>query len=82
MQVDHPADTYLDTRALHKGMVWIGNLALGRFWSIGPQYSLYTPGPWLRKGSNTVTFFDLTGGKDDRVQSITEPVFEEDPHLQ
>ena len=45
MIVNKPADTYLDTRELHKGMVWVGRQPLGRFWSIGPQYALYISGP-------------------------------------
>ncbi len=75
MTVDKPTDTYLDTRGLHKGMVWIGRQALGRFWSIGPQYALYTPGPWLRPGNNTVTFFDLAADQSDHLVTTTGPVF-------
>jgi beta-galactosidase len=72
MMVKRPADTYLDTRALHKGMVWIGSRPLGRFWFIGPQFALYTPGPWMRPGINTVTIFDLLGDSSDRVTSTID----------
>jgi beta-galactosidase len=75
MTVTKQADTYLDTRGLHKGMVWIGPKPLGRFWSIGPQYSLYTPGPWLQPGNNTITFFDLAGDSADRLTTTPEPIF-------
>ena len=75
MAVKAPADTYLDTRALHKGQMWVGEHNLGRFWSIGPQYTLYTPGPWLRKGSSTVMFFDLLGDSSDRLVTATGPIF-------
>ena len=75
MNVSRPADTYLDTRGLHKGMLWIGDRALGRFWSIGPQFALYTPGPWLKPGANSVTFFDLQGDASDQVKSVKEPIF-------
>ena len=75
MQVDKTADTYFDTRHLHKGMMWLGARALGRFWSIGPQYALYGPGPWLQQGSNSVTFFDLLGDSSERLGSVTEPIF-------
>ena len=37
-------DTFLDVRALGKGAVWINGHALGRFWDIGPQQTLYVPG--------------------------------------
>ncbi len=75
MLVKQPADTYLDMRGLHKGMLWIGARPLGHFWSIGPQYSLYTPGPWLTRGNNEITFFDLMGDSSDRLATAIEPIF-------
>lgn len=52
-------DTFLDVRGLGKGLVWINGHALGRFWDIGPQGTLYVPGPWLKKGRNDVVIFEL-----------------------
>jgi beta-galactosidase len=75
LAVDKPADTYLDTRNLHKGVVWVGATPLGRFWSIGPQFALYTPGCWLQRGPNTITVFDLLGDSTDVLKSTTEPIF-------
>ena len=68
-----PHDTYLDTRALHKGQLWIGTHNLGRFWSVGPQYTLYLPGPWLQKGTAPIVFFDLQGNSSDHVSSVDKP---------
>ena len=34
-------DTFLDTRGWGKGAVWINGHALGRFWNLGPQQTLY-----------------------------------------
>ena len=70
-----PADTYLDTRGLHKGFVWLGATPLGRFWSIGPQFALYTPGCWLQHGRNMITVFDLLGDSADVLKSSAEPIF-------
>ena len=53
-------DTFLDMRGWDKGTVWINGHQLGRFWSIGPQQTLYVPGPWLRVGDNEVVVFSLT----------------------
>jgi beta-galactosidase len=75
MTVKKQADTYLDTRGLHKGQMWVGEHNLGRFWWIGPQYALYTPGPWLQRGSTTLTFFDLLGDSSERLSTATEPIF-------
>ncbi len=75
MTVPKPTDTYLDTRGLHKGQLWLGPHNLGRFWSIGPQYSLYAPAPWLRQGATTVTFFDLLADPADHLSTSLEPIF-------
>jgi beta-galactosidase len=55
------ADTFLNTHSVQKGMAFLNGQPLGRFWSIGPEFTLYTPGPWLHVGSNTVVLFDLQG---------------------
>jgi beta-galactosidase len=69
-------DTFLDTRALGKGIVWINGHNLGRFWSVGPQDTLYVPGPWLRTGTNEIVVFDLMppAGKTPQVTGLPEPI--------
>ena len=37
-----------------KGIVVINGFNLGRYWSIGPQKTLYVPAPVLKKGENQV----------------------------
>lgn len=73
--VDRPADTWLDTRRLHKGQLWLGKRNLGRFWSVGPVFTLYAPGPWLKAGVNRVTFFDLAGDGGERLDTGTAPLY-------
>jgi beta-galactosidase len=75
MQVDQAADTYIDTESLHKGELWINDRPLGRFWSIGPQFALYTPGPWLHTGGNSIVFFDLDGRGEEHPATVANPVF-------
>jgi beta-galactosidase len=58
-QVDKVGDTFLDTSQLTKGAVWVNGHALGRFWNIGPQKTLYVPGVWLKQGENQVVVFDV-----------------------
>lgn len=58
-------DTFLNTHAFSKGIAFLSARPLGRFWSIGPQFTLYTPGPWLRAGSNEITVFDLMGSASE-----------------
>lgn len=52
------ADTYLDMRGFGKGVVMVNGHNLGRYWEIGPQYSLYVPGVWLKQGDNEIVIFD------------------------
>jgi beta-galactosidase len=70
-------DTFLDMRALGMGAVWINGRALGRFWNIGPQATLYVPGVWLKKGENDVVIFELL--KNDRrpkLAGLTQPILD------
>jgi beta-galactosidase len=75
MNVKKPSDTFLDARGLHKGEMWVGQHMLGRFWSVGPQYALYTPAEWLSKGNNVVTIFDGLSDGSAVVKTSTEPIF-------
>ncbi|MCI6828288.1 MAG: beta-galactosidase [Prevotella sp.] len=56
-----PGDTFINMEAFGKGMVYINGHAIGRFWSIGPQQTLYVPGCWLKKGANEVIVLDIVG---------------------
>jgi beta-galactosidase len=57
--LEQTGDAFLDISTLGKGVIWINGHALGRFWNIGPQQTLYVPAPWLNKGSNEVIVFDM-----------------------
>ena len=54
-------DTFLNMEAWGKGQVYINGHAIGRFWSIGPQQTLYVPGCWLKKGKNEIIVLDVVG---------------------
>ena len=70
-------DTFLDVRALGKGLIWINGRALGRFWNIGPQDTLYVPGPWLKKGRNDVVVFEmLPTEKMPMLAGLTKPILD------
>ncbi|HMB66232.1 MAG TPA: beta-galactosidase [Patescibacteria group bacterium] len=61
IDLDGVGDTFLDTRPWKKGMVWVNGHNLGRYWEIGPQHTLYLPGPWLKKGKNEIIMMELEG---------------------
>jgi beta-galactosidase len=70
-------DTFLDTRGWGKGAVWINGHALGRFWNVGPQQTLYVPAPWIRSGVNDVVVFSQESPASRRMRGLRAPVLDE-----
>jgi beta-galactosidase len=58
-EVAEPADTFLALPGWTKGNAWINGFPLGRYWSRGPQQTLYVPGPVLRPGRNELVVLEL-----------------------
>jgi beta-galactosidase len=71
--VAKPADTFFDTSHLTKGQLWVNGHVMGRFWNIGPQKTLYIPGPWLKQGVNEVIVFDIDGHPGSTLEGLTKP---------
>ncbi|XP_018016621.1 beta-galactosidase-1-like protein 2 [Hyalella azteca] len=53
-----PLDTFLDMRQWNKGVVFVNGFNVGRYWSVGPQRTLYVPAPLLVQGDNQITIFE------------------------
>ena len=66
-------DTFLNMSTWGKGQVYVNGHALGRFWHIGPQQTLYCPGCWLKKGDNEIVVLDVVGPKEPTVWGQTKP---------
>ena len=75
-RAEKQADTFLDTSAFRKGEVWLNGRALGRVWNIGPQKTLYVPGPWLKRGENEVVVFDLKGEPGRALRGLERPILD------
>ncbi len=75
--LDRTGDTFLDLRTWGKGMVWVNGHALGRFWRIGPQQTLYLPGCWLKEGRNEIVILDLLGPKRAEVAGLESPILDD-----
>lgn len=76
-EVSAPGDTFLDVRTWGKGVAWVNGRCLGRFWNIGPQQTMYVPGPWLRRGVNEIVLLDLSGPTQPQVAGIRFPILDE-----
>jgi beta-galactosidase len=67
------ADTYLDMSQWGKGIVWINGHNLGRYWSIGPQQTLYIPVEWLKKDNNKIEVLELIKTEQSTIKSSKTP---------
>ncbi|WP_250304728.1 beta-galactosidase [Streptomyces sp. NBC_01387] len=59
LDIEQPADGWIALDGWTKGQVWINGFALGRYWSRGPQTTLYVPAPVLNAGRNEITVLEL-----------------------
>ncbi|WPU93722.1 beta-galactosidase [Mucilaginibacter sabulilitoris] len=75
--LENIADTYLDMRKWGKGMVWVNGHNLGKYWSIGPQQTLYLPAEWLNKGKNEMVVLELLKPQQTQLTGLAKPILDE-----
>jgi len=68
-----PADLFLSTANLGKGIAWLNGFCLGRYWSRGPQRTLYAPGPVTRKDGNELIILELGAVAGGTVEFVSGP---------
>ncbi|WEG09445.1 beta-galactosidase [Microbacterium horticulturae] len=66
--LDAAADLFIDTDGWGKGFAFVNGFLLGRYWSNGPQRTLFVPGPVTRVGQNEVTVIELEQLLTDRAR--------------
>ena len=74
--LDKVGDTFLNMMNWSKGMVWINGHAVGRYWEIGPQQTLYVPGCWLKEGDNEAVILDMAGPSTDETEGLEQPILD------
>ncbi|KAL5497548.1 hypothetical protein EMCRGX_G014039 [Ephydatia muelleri] len=65
-----PQDTFMDMEGWSKGVVFINGVNIGRYWSVGPQRTLYVPAPILKNGINRVIIFEMLQSKRSQTVSF------------
>lgn len=75
-RLDKVGDTFLDMSTWGKGMIWVNGLAIGRFWEIDPQQTLFMPGCWLKEGENEVIVLDLKGPEKASIRGLKKPILD------
>ncbi|XP_017785898.1 PREDICTED: beta-galactosidase-1-like protein 2 [Nicrophorus vespilloides] len=53
-----PKDTYIDMRDWNTGIIIANGFVLSRHMRLGPQQSVYLPGPFLKQGKNEIVIFE------------------------
>ncbi|WP_170242875.1 beta-galactosidase [Streptococcus suis] len=76
-EVDELADTYLDMTGFGKGVVFVNNVNIGRFWEKGPILYLYLPKGYLKKGENEIVVFETEGRYREKISFSQEPIYKE-----
>jgi beta-galactosidase len=72
-EADGPSDRYLRLEGWTKGNAFINGFNLGRYWSRGPQRTLYVPGPLIREGANELAILELQGSSTRNVRFVAAP---------
>ncbi|WP_285250030.1 beta-galactosidase family protein [Pseudarthrobacter sp. fls2-241-R2A-168] len=70
---EEPGDRYLRLDGWTKGNAFINGFNLGRYWSRGPQRTLYVPGPLIREGANELAILELQGSSTRDVRFVSAP---------
>lgn len=76
-QLQKTGDTFLNMSAWGKGIVFVNGHNLGRYWSVGPQQTLYLPGVWLKKGINEIQVFEQYNDQESHtIEGVAQPILE------
>ncbi|WP_394620097.1 beta-galactosidase [Lentzea sp. JNUCC 0626] len=71
--LDEPTDLHLDVNGWGRGVAWVNGFCLGRYWSRGPQFTLYVPRPVLRSGHNELVVVELEAMTDTTAFFVDGP---------
>lgn len=67
------ADLFLDTSAWGKGVVWINGFNLGRYWTRGPQRTLFVPAAVVAAGANELIVLELDASPSTTISFVEAP---------
>uniref|UniRef100_A0A1B0DPL1 Uncharacterized protein n=1 Tax=Phlebotomus papatasi TaxID=29031 RepID=A0A1B0DPL1_PHLPP len=81
LEPDQLMDTYLDPSGWGKGVAFVNNYNLGRYWpAVGPQITLYIPKEFLNVGTNTLILLEYERCPEERnIELISTPKLDGNP---
>jgi beta-galactosidase len=74
--VDEVGDTFLNPKGLKRGVAFVNGINVGRYWTVGPQLSLYVRKQYLRKGMNELVVLET-----DAIDVVPNVAFEDHPTI-
>lgn len=72
--LNNTGDVFLNMTNWGKGVVWVNDHCLGRYWNIGPTQTMYLPGAWLKKGVNDIIVIDVVGPQTPSIAGLKQPI--------
>ena len=75
-QVDEVADTFLNPTGWTKGVAIINGHNCGRYWTIGPQLTLFIPAEFLKVGENELIIFEY-----EKLDAVGPMTFDDTPQI-
>lgn len=76
-ELNETKDTYIDMSHFGKGVVFINDKNIGRFWNVGPIMTLYVPHGFLKNGKNEIVIFETEGIHSDELNLVDQPIITE-----
>lgn len=70
-------DTFIDMTHFGKGVVFVNNINIGRFWNVGPILTLFVPHGILNEGKNEIVIFETEGIHSDELKLVDQPIITE-----
>ncbi|MGO2638008.1 MAG: glycoside hydrolase family 35 protein [Enterococcus viikkiensis] len=70
-------DCFIDLSKFGKGVVFVNQTNIGRFWEVGPTLSLYIPKGLLTVGVNEIVIFETEGTYQPEISLLKEPLYKE-----
>jgi beta-galactosidase len=75
-QVDEPGDTFFNPTGLSKGVAFVNGFNIGRYWTIGPQLTLFVPKALLKSGDNELIIFE-----QESLSAVPTLTFDDTPQI-
>ncbi|MCR1938531.1 beta-galactosidase [Enterococcus faecalis] len=75
--LDNVGDCFIDLSKFGKGIVFVNQTNIGRFWEVGPTLSLYISSGFLKVGRNEIVIFETEGIYEPEINLLKAPLYKE-----